>query len=81
MSRVEKYRKERRNKRQARALTEAEGVTEGPMPPRKAKYPSSRYKFTQWFYRFLIVLFVSLVVFLFMYGRKATESARELWTG
>lgn len=81
MSRVEKYRKEQRNKRQKRTLTEAEGLAEGAMPSRKAKYPSSKYKLTQWFYRFLIVLFVALVVFLFMYGRRATESARDLWTG
>ncbi|WP_020616713.1 hypothetical protein [Paenibacillus daejeonensis] len=70
MSRVEKY----RNKKTKRGQTEQEtGATVQGMPSRKSKYPSSRNKMTQLFYRLLIVLFVALVAVLLFYGKNALD--------
>ena len=70
MSRVEKYRNQKTKQRQTDPKS---GTAEQDMPSRRSKYPSSRNKMTQLFYRLLIVLFVALVVVLLYYGKNALD--------
>ena len=39
-----------------------------PLPPRRVKFPSSKLQVARWFYNSLIVLFLTLMVGLFIYG-------------
>ncbi len=72
MTRKEKYsrssrtRSQQKNERQILAEDGMQDVDN--LPPRRKKFPSSKYKVTKWYYNFLFVLFVALVVGLFWYG-------------
>lgn len=46
---------------------------EGPLPPRRRKYPSSAQKATKWYYNLIVFLFLFLVIGLFWYGKKFSE--------
>ncbi|MBB3109249.1 hypothetical protein FHS18_001301 [Paenibacillus phyllosphaerae] len=73
MSRVEKFGSRKldggnvRARGKAGAKPDAEGEQ---LPSRVEKYPSNRYKFTHWFYRFLIMLFIMLAVGLLLWGKR-----------
>ena len=64
----------------AAARFAAEGRTDGPddgmppLPPRRVKFPSSKYQTARWFYNSLIVLFLTLMVALFILGHWIYEN-------
>ncbi|AJY77199.1 hypothetical protein [Paenibacillus beijingensis] len=48
------------------------------LPPRRQKHPSSRQKFSKWFYNSLFILFVLLVAALLMWGRNAFPQEKQV---
>ncbi|GGF87686.1 hypothetical protein [Paenibacillus abyssi] len=78
MSRTEKFKnrnktpaslKSRREKSE-RSVEDQQDVT---IPSRRIKHPSNKQQMTKLFYNFLIVLFVSLVVGLLLYGQNKLQ--------
>lgn len=77
MSRKEKFGRRGANRQTKKAAQPfsigGDQTDEGPLPPRRKKFPSSNQTVTKWYYNFLFLLFVCLVGGLFWYGLKFSE--------
>lgn len=75
MSRIERHSRSSRTRQSDKAgemtiIAAAGDDSPQQLPPRRKKFPSSRYKANKWYFHILFALFLSLVAFLFWYGNK-----------